>query len=179
MKQSDCILTINKEFFSPLDPKPENILIEDIAHALSYMCRANGHFKSFFSVAQHSVNCALEGKARGYSKKQQLACLLHDASEAYLSDITRPVKHNLANYLEIEHKLQNTIWEKFGLSLDEEDLKRVKAADDCMLYYEFVHLADARLFDTAPEIYSVPDFSQRDFLDVKGEFLALYRSLSE
>ena len=177
MKRSDCILTINKHFFSPLAPTPENICIEDIAHALSYMCRANGHFKSFFSVAQHSLNCALEGKARGYTKKQQLACLLHDASEAYLSDITRPVKHHLTNYLEIERNLQNVIWSKFGLELSEDDLKLISAADDCMLYYEFAVLADAKLFDNPPEIKSQPDFSQRDFTSVKQDFLDLYRSL--
>jgi 5'-deoxynucleotidase YfbR-like HD superfamily hydrolase len=59
----------------------------DIAHALSLVCRANGHFPHFFSVAQHSINCMKEAAARGYSTRVQLGCLLHDGSEAYLSDI--------------------------------------------------------------------------------------------
>lgn len=178
MKPADNILTMYKHYFSPLEPKTSDICIEDIAHALSYMCRANGHFKSFFSVAQHSINCVTEGRARGYSNKQLLACLLHDASEAYISDITRPVKLSLDNYREIERKLQNVIWEKFSLSLNEEDLKCISAVDDCMLYYEFITLADAELFEKAPLIYSMPDFSERKFSDVKEEFMALYRSLA-
>lgn len=93
----DCISTFTNNRIDPTDPSPEDIHIEDIAHALSMMTRANGHFKTFYSVAQHSINCANEAAARGCSKRIQLACLLHDASEAYLSDITRPVKKQLQN----------------------------------------------------------------------------------
>ena len=71
------------QMFDPLHPNTDLIDIEDIAHALSMLCRANGHFKSFYSVGQHCINCAKEAKARGYSSFVQLACLLHDASEAY------------------------------------------------------------------------------------------------
>lgn len=114
--KGDYITTYTKLSFSPLDPKPEDIRIADIAHALSLMTRANGHFKWFYSVAQHSINCALEARAMGCDRKVQLACLLHDASEAYLSDITRPVKKHLPSYLEIENKLQGTIHQVYGLS---------------------------------------------------------------
>ena len=95
MNPLSFITTYSKLRFDPVDPDPESIKIEDIAHSLSLLCRANGHFKRFFSVAQHSLNCCREAKARDYSEKIQHACLLHDASEAYLSDITRPVKHHL------------------------------------------------------------------------------------
>jgi len=107
------ITTFTGEDFTPLAPDEYKIHIEDIAHALSLMCRANGHFVRFFSVAQHSINCANEAKARGLSEKIQLACLLHDGSEAYLSDITKPVKKHLSKYIEIEKHLQDTIFNKF------------------------------------------------------------------
>ena len=95
--------------FDPLHPCEEQIIIEDIAHALSFLCRANGHFKSFYSVGQHCINCAREASARGYSKRVQLGCLLHDGSEAYLSDVTRPVKKEMPLYLEFETPLQDAI----------------------------------------------------------------------
>ena len=109
----DYINTYSKINFAPLEPKCEDILIDDIAHSLSLMCRANGHFKEFYSVGQHSIYCCEEAIERGYSNTVALACLLHDASEAYLADITRPVKKNLQKYLEIEDVLQNTIYEKY------------------------------------------------------------------
>jgi hypothetical protein len=98
----DFIITFSKQKFSPLQAKAEEIDIIDIAHALSLLCRANGHIRHFYSVAQHSLNCAMEAKARGLSEEIQLACLLHDASEAYISDITRPIKRSLPQYLEFE-----------------------------------------------------------------------------
>ena len=74
-----CITTYSGEAFDPAQPDSQKIHIADIAHALSLLCRANGHFKRFYSVGQHCVNCALEAQARGYRPQVQLACLLHDA----------------------------------------------------------------------------------------------------
>ena len=66
---SNYITTYSKININPTKPKGEDILIEDVAHALSLICRANGHFKRFFSVAQHSINCCLEAKARNATVK--------------------------------------------------------------------------------------------------------------
>jgi hypothetical protein len=104
------IMTHSRIMFDPLHPDVEKIRIGDIAHALSLLCRANGHFPWFYSVGQHCVNCAREAQARGYTRRVQLACLLHDASEAYLADVTRPVKKELPRYVEIEKSLQEVIW---------------------------------------------------------------------
>jgi 5'-deoxynucleotidase YfbR-like HD superfamily hydrolase len=112
--------------FDPLNPDPDLINLGDISHALSLLSRANGHFRNFYSVAQHSVNCMEEAKIRGYSRRVQLACLLHDASEAYLSDVTRPVKQEMPKYLEIEKPLQEAIWKKYlGDLLTEEEYEQV------------------------------------------------------
>ena len=96
----------------PMNMASSDISIQDIAHALSLTCRGGGHVSYFFSVAQHSINCMNEAKARGWSERLQLACLLHDASEAYISDIIRPVKAHLSNYLEIESSIMNVILER-------------------------------------------------------------------
>jgi len=68
---SDYILTYSKIKFYPLEPVKEDIKIEDIAHSLSLMTRANGHCSHFYSVAQHSIHCYQEAKSRGYSKRVQ------------------------------------------------------------------------------------------------------------
>lgn len=66
---SDYILTYSKIKFYPLEPVKKDINIVDIAHALSLMTRANGHFKSFYSVAQNSINCCKEARSRGCSSR--------------------------------------------------------------------------------------------------------------
>ena len=173
------IMTYTKKMFDPLHPNVELIDIEDIAHALSMLCRANGHFKSFYSVAQHSINCMKEAKARGYSKRIQLACLLHDASEAYLSDVTRPVKAELPRYKEIEAPLQETIWNKWlGEPLTKEELKQVFDIDDAILAHEFLNLMGEKITDQIPEICSVPQFAFASFDASKQQFLRLFRQLT-
>lgn len=176
----DYITTYTNTKFFPLEPILEDIHILDIAHALSLMTRANGHIKHFFSVAQHSINCFKEAEGRGYSKKVQLACLLHDASESYISDITRPVKKNLQVYYQIEARLQSTIYERYGISqLNEEEKEQIGSVDDAMLYYEFLELTGNKVFDTAPLLHTKPDFSERVFSSVEKEFLSYFNKLIE
>ena len=173
------IMTYTKKMFDPLHPNAELIDIEDIAHALSMLCRANGHFKSFYSVAQHSINCMKEAEARGCSDRIQLACLLHDASEAYLSDVTRPVKAELPQYKEIEAPLQETIWNKWlGEPLTEEERKQVFDIDDAILAHEFLNLMGEKITDPIPEICSVPQFAFAGFDACKQQFLQLFRQLN-
>ena len=95
---SDYIRTYIEIRFFPLSHKKEDIRIEDIDHALSLMVRANGHFPEFYSVAQHCIACCKESIGYGYSPKIALACLLHDAAEAYMADVTRPIKKHLEVY---------------------------------------------------------------------------------
>lgn len=167
----DYILTYSRIRFTPMAPDAAEIKLVDIAHALSLLCRANGHFSRFFSVGQHCINCEAEARARGYSKKLRLACLLHDASEAYISDITRPVKKNLLEYTAIENKLQTAIWRAFNVNLTQDDLALVYEVDDAMLYAEFEALMGERMFPEPPAVLSAPDFSERDFKGVEQEFV--------
>ena len=117
--------------FWPLDPNPEKILIEDIAHALAHQCRFAGHTCIFYSVAEHSVHvsqlCLPEHALWG---------LLHDGSEAYLVDLPRPLKQlpEFAPYREAERRLQRAVAARFGLPEDQP--ASVTEADDTMLWIE-------------------------------------------
>ena len=173
------IMTCSHKMFDPLRPDVSLIDIGDIAHALSMLCRANGHFRSFYSVGMHSINCAREAIARGYSRKVQLACLLHDGSEAYLSDVTRPVKQELPKYKEIEEPLQAVIWEKFlGEPLTEEEERLVFLIDDDILENEFPALMGAKLKETVPVLFSRAQFEFHSFLETEQEFLQLFTQLT-
>lgn len=97
----------------PLDPRPEEINIQDIAHALGNLCRFGGHVREFYSVAQHSVLIS-----HIVPEELALAGLLHDASEAYLIDVPRPIKYSLdmQAYRDAEARLEEVICERFGLA---------------------------------------------------------------
>lgn len=128
-RNGDWIQTFTGRQFWPLDPKPGDIDIRDVAHALSNMCRYAGHCRKFYSVAEHSVLVS------GYLPEQfKLWGLLHDASEAYLVDIPRPVKPYLTGYLPAEEKLMAAVCEQFGL--DPEMPAIVKDADNRILLDE-------------------------------------------
>lgn len=129
-----CIRTFSGEYIDILNPRPEQIHLEDIAHALSHQCRFAGHLPVFYSVAQHSIHCCDLVEDRD----QRLSALLHDASEAYLLDIPTPVKSQLANYEEIERNLMTVVAQKFGFDYPLHDA--VKAVDKTMLEKEWESL---------------------------------------
>lgn len=110
-------------------PHPDEIDIIDIAHSLAFQCRYNGHSKRFFSVSQHS--CHIHDLVPDELK---LAGLMHDASEAYLCDIPRPLKPFLQGYKEIENDIMGIIAEKYGVTQDA--LQAVKEYDDRILLNE-------------------------------------------
>ena len=176
--RTDYLTTGSKSHLTPLSPKKEQIKIEDIAHALSFMTRANGQFPEFYSVGQHSIHCMEEAQARGYSKRVQLACLLHDGSEAYMADIIRPIKKHLPGYLEIEAGLQGTIYEKYlDTPLTEEEMAQVKSVDDNLLYHEFYHYMGEALFEEEPVLKSNPAFITEEFKTVEKRFLEKFHTL--
>lgn len=104
------IQTASGQQFWPLNPRPDEIHIEDIAHSLARICRYTGHTKFTYSVAQHSV-------IGSYHCDNPKWFLLHDASEAYFADIARPVKKFLAQWIDpIEDRLLRCVADRFGLS---------------------------------------------------------------
>lgn len=176
----DCITTFTGLQFNAFEPEADKICIEDIAHALSMMVRANGHFPQFFSVGQHCIQCAREALARNYVPTVALACLLHDGSEAYLADVTRPVKKNMTMYLQIESQLQTMIYEQLlGYVPEGEEAELVKNIDDACLYYEFDHFMSEKLFPVEPVLMSSPEYDFQPMADVEKEFLSLFEDLKK
>lgn len=125
------IQTASGKRFFPVDPRIEDVDPRDIAHALSLNCRYTGHVKHHFSVAQH---CLMVMDLVSDAAKPH--ALLHDASEAYLSDVSRPVKRHpkMEGYREIEYVLQRLIYRRFGLSPEEP--QEVARADREVLWVE-------------------------------------------
>lgn len=118
---------------NPLKMTEDDIEITDIAHALSRQCRYNGHTSGFLSVARHCVWVSQRLQDRGYGRKTVLTGLLHDAAEAYLGDMIRPLKHGRLGkpYMKVEEAVEAVIAEVFGLYYPLPE--RVKAADRFVL----------------------------------------------
>lgn len=129
----DCIRTVTGIYINVFEPTADMICIEDIAHALSFQCRFGGHLPYFYSVAQHSVFCCDQ-----VDDEYKLAALLHDASEAYLMDIPRPIKNRLTNYKGIENGLMYEIANKFGFQWPLHE--KVKEVDEIALQMEWSEL---------------------------------------
>lgn len=115
--------------FWPLDPRADEVFIVDIAHALAATCRFGGHCERFYSVAEHSVLASLI-----VPPEDALAALLHDATEAYVLDVPRPLKPFLSGYKEIEQGVWRAIAMRFGLPLTLP--ASVKLADNALLLAE-------------------------------------------
>jgi 5'-deoxynucleotidase YfbR-like HD superfamily hydrolase len=125
------IQTYSGRRFTPTNPNPDAIVIQDIAHALSNICRFTGHCSKFYSVAQHSVLVSYL-----CNQENALYGLLHDASEAYCQDIASPIKkcEEFAPYRKVELKIQNAVCKRFGLP--EKEPPDVKKADLLLLATE-------------------------------------------
>lgn len=176
---ADYITTYTKVHFTPLSPKKEEIRIEDIAHALSLMTRANGHFPEFYSVGQHCLACADEARARGGGAYLELACLLHDAAESYLADVTRPVKQHMDFFRQTEERLLHVIYERFLFRVPTKDeLSFIKNVDDTLLYHEFYHYMGERLFEEPMRIVSTPRFATCNFADTEQQYKERYWELA-
>jgi hypothetical protein len=104
-------------YFPILAPDPALVRIEDVAHSLARICRYNGHWIDFCSVAAHSIEVSNRLAAQGESLEVQLWGLLHDASEAYCGDMVNPLKRcgRLDAYIEIEDAVQQAVALHFGL----------------------------------------------------------------
>lgn len=168
----NTMTTYSGRKFDPMQMTPGDVYIEDIAHALSLLCRGGGQLSYFYSVGQHSLNCAAEAKARGWSERQQLACLLHDASEGYISDIIRPVKI----YLSIIWKLKVRLWERSSRISDWDDLTeeescRWKQIDDEILELELKTLLHGEENREVPKLLSVPDLAEHTPGEIEIRFL--------
>jgi hypothetical protein len=168
------IQTYSGKKFHPLDPRPEDIDINDIIHSLSHQTRFGGHCTSFYSVAQHSVLVSLM-----CSPDDALWGLLHDSSEAYLVDVPSPLKRckEFEFYREAEDKLLSIICTVFGLPTEEPF--SVKVADKRMLATEArdLTMTEGRGWVTEAEPYDfhikpwTPEYARAKFVSRLHELM--------
>jgi hypothetical protein len=171
MRKGNWMQTYTGKKFYPMDPRPEEVCIEDIAHALSMICRYNGHVKHFYSVAEHC--CHIHDLMPPELKK---VGLMHDSTEAYVCDMPRPLKKHLSHYRAIEHTVWLAICERFDMSTHEPKL--LKETDLAICLTERAHLLTRQDIDwgidlPAPNI-EIPAWEPRR---AELEFLERWRSL--
>lgn len=114
----DWMQTFTGKRFKPLRPDPKLICIEDIAHALSMECRYGGHCINRYCVAEHSCHVSDAILAAGGTVEEAFVGLMHDAPEAYVRDLIRPVKKSVIGYERIEHGVWLAICAAFQISPD-------------------------------------------------------------
>ena len=119
---TDYVSTFSGNRFYPLRPHIDRVAIEDIAHGLAYQCRFNGQTKTFYSIAQHSLIVA--GLV---PPPLRLAALLHDAAEAYLGDMVKPLKVLMPEFAALEDQVTAIIAATYGI--DFSDYAPIKRAD--------------------------------------------------
>jgi 5'-deoxynucleotidase YfbR-like HD superfamily hydrolase len=133
LKTERHIRTNSGLYLDVFNPDPNSILIEDIAHALSMLCRFSGHINQFYSVAEHSLYVSYL-----LPEELRLEGLLHDATEAYLVDLPTPIKRNMEVYRSVEDNLMSVIAAKFKINFPFHPL--IKQADVMALEYEWKNL---------------------------------------
>ena len=190
-KKIASIVTYTGRVFEFLNPKPEMVCIEDIAHALASMCRYTGHVREFYSVAQHCVLMALDEDLSGDPLKK----LLHDAAEAYIGDMASPWKGLLAVFdsfycqtlgsdypmtvKQFEQEIQKVIGEALGVDLSSSP--EVKLSDTRMFWTEIRDLMPemSESFEWGPP--RMKPASERIIpwhpLTAEGMFLSVYNRL--
>jgi hypothetical protein len=174
---ADWMLTASGLQFRPTEPDPALVRVTDIAHALSQLCRYNGHVRTFYSVAEHAVLMARHFIGRRDYPLARWA-LHHDSSEAYLGDVIRPLKKALPDYKAIEGKVEAAIARAFGLDLGSggEMPPEIKTADTLILHDERRQLFAASVVErlgwhdrdglgVTLHLWT-PDQARRQFLDV-------------
>ena len=144
------------------------------------ICRGNGQLNQFYSVGQHCIRAAREAIARGYDRRMILACLLHDASETYMSDVPRPFKKFLKEYLVMEDRLLDMIYTKYlGSALTEEENVKLQEIDDDLLYFDLRDLLNEKCETDEPLMHIDMTYVFQPFEEVEKEYLDLFYTYYE
>lgn len=114
-RMGDWCQTFTGRAVYPLDMRPEDIVLKDIAHSLALQCRFTGHCRVPYSVGEHSLRVLWELCDEPLDVRRW--GLLHDAAEAYMQDIPRPVKRSIKGWQEIEVQIESCIATRFNLTL--------------------------------------------------------------
>jgi len=169
---NNTILTHSGTYFDYASPKPEHVSLGDIAKGLSNTCRFGGQCQ-FYSVAEHCWHCAEEGLSIG-GRELALHALMHDAAEAYVGDMPKPLKNMMPEFRRLEDRVEAVISLKFGLSclFDQEvkqiDLRMLKT-EKLLLFptdgLEWSGFAELDAFDRSL-FHWTPSQSQSRFLEM-------------
>ena len=138
--------TFTGKHFRPLQPKAADVNIDDIAHALSHICRFGGHTPAFYSVAQHCVEVSWLAP-----ESLALVGLMHDAPEAYVGDLILPIKRQLPVWEHIETPVWCAICGKFNML--PESIAHIKPADTVALLMEVRDLFGSEALADMPKEY--------------------------
>ncbi len=132
------MITADGHYFDLANPRPQDVFICDIAIALGNICRFGGCLPDphWYSVAEHSCHAADLAKELGYDKGVQRCCLLHDAAEAYIGDIVKPLKNMLPELRTIEERVEAAIWKALYVDWTVEAIDAVKWIDRMLLKAE-------------------------------------------
>lgn len=172
-KKDQWMVTYTGKIVYPYDLKPSQISIRDISHSLARTCRYSGMMGGFYSVAQHSTLIS-----KLVSPKYALTGLLHDAPEAYLRDLPRPVKLHLTGYKDLEEKVWQVIAHKFNLP--QKIPKEIKEVDRGIVKAELRDIMNLdedffKIQKETPDI-SIPSIS---IDQAKFDFMERYLELTE
>ena len=126
---------ISGRYLDLADPRPEQFQFADVAGALAKICRFGAQCPYFYSVAEHSVICAAVANCDLAPLECQRAVLLHDAAEAFLGDVVKPLKIMLPEYHAIEKRMERVIQEKFSVDFEQWD-REIKEIDHAVLIAE-------------------------------------------
>lgn len=172
----NTIKTRSGRYLDLADPKPDQFTMLDIASGLSKICRFGGQLEQWYSVAEHSLLCSHMRTSIEIKK----ALLLHDASEAFIGDVVKPLKIMLPAYQEIEQRLMAVIFEKYGVDDPDETVMAVDFVDKTMLFSEKRYFFRGRA-ETWPgeEMYPRIELNYRGLSTAEAEdqFMKCARSL--
>jgi hypothetical protein len=173
------IRTLSGRYIDLANPSPDDVDIRDIAGALSKICRFGAQVERFYSVAEHSVHCALVAIQDGLPPDGVLAVLMHDAAEAYTGDMVKPLKIMMPDFRKVEDAVEAAIASRFAI-----DFARWKAKtreiDLGMLFAErwalfsrdsfvWTNETESRLLSVVPDCWS-PAEAQERFLQVFNNY---------
>lgn len=190
------IETLACRFVDPLALKVSDVVVEDIAHALSMQCRFNGYTKRHYSVAEHSINVAYAvskqlsvGKHKATDDEARVIlrqALMHDATEAYLLDLPKPVKNSMPIYRQVEQAAWEVIAKRFEVpvllhpAIKEADVRMCLTEKVALLSPKGLELPEWKyIADNFPAYGPADDIRfvfqvTRDPLEVKEQFLDMY-----
>lgn len=173
-RAGDWIQTFTGRQYWPLDPRPEDVSLYDIAHALSLLCRYGGHCREFYSVAEHSVLVS-----RVVPERFALQGLMHDATEAYCVDVPRPLKRFLPSYEHVEHVNWVAICQAYGMPVELDET--VHAADNSVLVAEMRVLMRQTGHDWSLQGVEPADVRIRCLQpsEAEWEFIARFKELTQ